>query len=379
MKHCLTLARAAALGLCAITGSACTTLFDSRPAAQATNGQGFRYWLPAPHIMLTPQADGSMKVDVIYLPDRTREYTIEATSVASRLDLVVTYDATNPSLLASVKLDSTTSGAVQTALNNASALRAAEINAGQAEERAAETIRQGHAATIATLTREIALLENEDRILAGRPQTDAVTTRRQAIELEVSNKRMMIDLLRPLAGPAVTPASIPLEGADDPEAESATFPEVYGPILFRVWPTSEVEHGVRRPGVELRAVETQLSVDAIGISSAPVAELNWFPRNIVHTTRVSGRPMFEFEVTLAVEPLNLNLLAGFVHGTQTQVLDRNTIAIQETAAKKFLVFLPANLAPGRYDIVIPMTPDGQTNEQRVLIEIEVEAPTANGG
>ena len=42
--------------------------------------QGIRYYLPKPFIQVTPQADGTMAVDVIYLPDKDHKYAINTSS-----------------------------------------------------------------------------------------------------------------------------------------------------------------------------------------------------------------------------------------------------------------------------------------------------------
>lgn len=87
------LALAATLG-----SSACTTWVTSLPATKITadgsnpEQNGLRYFLPIPVLIVTPQPDGTVKVETDYMPDPRHEYVVYAGSFMSTHKLEVKTD-----------------------------------------------------------------------------------------------------------------------------------------------------------------------------------------------------------------------------------------------------------------------------------------------
>jgi hypothetical protein len=269
--------------LAALALMGCTTLFQSRPA-DAANGAGMRYWLPRPHILMSPQADGSVQVQVVYLPDESREYTIEASALASRLDLNVVYDKEAPWLLSEVSLDAGNASVADSLIDNAAAVREAEINARQTAEQAAATQRQGVLTQIQTLEMEIVTRQAEYDVLATRtPVTDAITTRRNDLQLEIAQREAQIAALRERMGLSADSAARGNRDQGEGANQGARFPMAYGPVLFRVEstrPTAGVTTARPTDGVRLVAVD---QITAAVIPPLPV-RISLSPRGTVYAS-----------------------------------------------------------------------------------------------
>jgi hypothetical protein len=77
----------------------CSTSISSTKLTDSRSQTGIRYSLPQPFLMVTPASDGSISVDIVYLPDPTNEYIVTASSFLSSYDLTV---ATTNGMLKSV-------------------------------------------------------------------------------------------------------------------------------------------------------------------------------------------------------------------------------------------------------------------------------------
>src|SRR5258708_40211062 len=75
--------------------------------ANASMVKGIHYYLPKPFIQVTPQADGTVVVDVIYLPDKDHEYAIHTSSQLSAFTFQASRD--EKGLLSSVEYKASTS------------------------------------------------------------------------------------------------------------------------------------------------------------------------------------------------------------------------------------------------------------------------------
>ena len=68
--------RAFTLGVALLT-SGCVSLIDVKQAKDGSS-EGIHYYLPQVFIEITPNTDGSFKVETVYLPDPTKRYAINA-------------------------------------------------------------------------------------------------------------------------------------------------------------------------------------------------------------------------------------------------------------------------------------------------------------
>ncbi|MDB6027448.1 MAG: hypothetical protein JWM68_3671 [Verrucomicrobiales bacterium] len=97
-------------GLLFIVGCANITVTKVTPKNQA-KVTGIRYSLPKPFIQVTPQADGSASVDVVYLPDSDETYAIDTSGWLSSSTFQVALDSGG--LLSAVEFKQNTSAVGQ--------------------------------------------------------------------------------------------------------------------------------------------------------------------------------------------------------------------------------------------------------------------------
>ena len=73
------------------SGCASTQLTVRKVSAEGKEPNGIRYSLPKPFLLITPGAsgDGSLKVEVIYLPDTSNTYAIDGRTKRGKYQLTV--------------------------------------------------------------------------------------------------------------------------------------------------------------------------------------------------------------------------------------------------------------------------------------------------
>ncbi|MDB6104574.1 MAG: hypothetical protein JWO52_4573 [Gammaproteobacteria bacterium] len=93
---------------------------------------GVRYCLPKPFLQATPQADGTISVDVIYLPDQNKCYAIDTSSKMSSYTFQFSRD--EKGLLTAVEYKASTTGVGQqfAASASAAAVQTADLKSSQA-------------------------------------------------------------------------------------------------------------------------------------------------------------------------------------------------------------------------------------------------------
>lgn len=130
-----TWARGGALALMVLT-SGCASRIHVTKATD--DSPGIRYYLPQVFIQITPNPDGSFKVEPIYLPDPANEYTIKADSYLGKYTLDV--NRTEKGFLDVVSFNSDNTGIAKQLISSQAALRATEIEtqAAKAKTEAAE-------------------------------------------------------------------------------------------------------------------------------------------------------------------------------------------------------------------------------------------------
>jgi hypothetical protein len=118
------------LSILLLAGCANLTVTHVTPGNQATV-QGVRYYLPKPFLQVVPKADGTVSVTVIYLPNTSREYAVDTTSLASSYTFQIARDPLG--LLSGVeyKADTTAVGQQLAASAQAAAVQSYNLNASQ--------------------------------------------------------------------------------------------------------------------------------------------------------------------------------------------------------------------------------------------------------
>jgi hypothetical protein len=104
-----------------------TKVTDSNNATVA----GVRYYLPKPYLQVTPQADGTISVDVVYLPDKTHAYAIATSSKLSSYTFQVSRDEKGLLTAIEYKASTTAVGQQLAASTGAAAVQAYNIRAAQ--------------------------------------------------------------------------------------------------------------------------------------------------------------------------------------------------------------------------------------------------------
>src|SRR6267142_1350588 len=77
---------AAAVGCLGLAG--CTRLTVKKVTPESAT-PGVRYALPKPFVQVTPQPDGSVSADIVFLPDTSNTYAVDAESYLSTHTLKV--------------------------------------------------------------------------------------------------------------------------------------------------------------------------------------------------------------------------------------------------------------------------------------------------
>lgn len=75
-----------------LSGCACVTVTKLSPDSDTSAIKGQRFSLPRPYIQVTPQTDGSISADIVYLPDPERTYAVNSFSVFASDSLEVSTD-----------------------------------------------------------------------------------------------------------------------------------------------------------------------------------------------------------------------------------------------------------------------------------------------
>ncbi len=129
--------RALTVALAALLTLSCTTTVNvERIVPGSEVPPGIPYYLPAPFLKVTPAADGTVTVDIVYLPDPDRQYAVAARTVLAKYKLLVELD--DYQLLKKVDLTGSSADVAEQVAKSAGETAKAAITAEQAERKAAK-------------------------------------------------------------------------------------------------------------------------------------------------------------------------------------------------------------------------------------------------
>lgn len=117
--------RAFTLGVALLT-SGCVSLIDVKQAKDGSS-EGIHYYLPQVFIEITPNTDGSFKVETVYLPDPTKRYAINAHSYLGSFTIDI--NRSEQGFLETVSFNSDNTGIAKQLISTEATLRATEIDA----------------------------------------------------------------------------------------------------------------------------------------------------------------------------------------------------------------------------------------------------------
>jgi hypothetical protein len=262
----MSLRNSVALAACIVTAG-CVTYSNVEKYDATKNQVGFKYALPRPYVLVTPNLDGSVDVKTVMLPDMDNQYVVTTKSFLSSYKYELAFDQ---GMLKSVtnKADAAALGAQ--ALTNAAAVKKADIEASStAKKEAAKDAAKASADAAKALSDaelELEVATAELKALTGNK--DAKPEQVVDAQVKVARANSRVDFLRgtnaagnriaSTAGNAIVSSSgnVPADEAG-PNVKSA---DVWGPVLFAI-----IQKDNR---VTLEALHTQVVHPTITAASA---------------------------------------------------------------------------------------------------------------
>lgn len=333
----------------------CTTTLSGRPATASS--EGLRYYLPAPHIYMTPQPDGSVRAEVKYLPDPNNAYTLRLNSYLSK----ATFDIqTVNGMLTSVNLDADSSAIAVAGVQAATSIRTAQLTAEKTEAQALKTKEDAKQAAIKEATEavraqreKVALLQDKQNFYTANP-TAADDPTRLALKLEISQEGLKLQQLERRLGLA---RSTPASSFNDPgDTASGAVTNAFGPMFFRVLPIGD--------GVKLVALEPQRVIGAsvgavVGAATPDAVAVVPTPKNFeIKSADAQRQIVVTFNVPISVDAATSRLMRPSESAITPVVVGSLLKFAGTDAVTEVKVDLPANLAAGRYRLDLAVQPTG---------------------
>jgi hypothetical protein len=342
-----------------LLNTGCTTSLHSRPAT--TDAQGLRYYLPAPHIFMTPQSDGSLAPEIRYLQDPNNAYTLELKSYFSTATFEV---KTKDGLLTSVTLDANSSATATAAIEAASEIRKSQITSEQSEKQARKAQQETKQAAITAATEavrtqreKIALMEDKKKFYDAHPNATDAASRLQS-ELELSQEKLKLKQLEARLGVARSQGAPENSPFNDPSASNAASATAYGPAIFRVLPAGE--------GVKLVALEAQRPlVAAVGgpAAAAGTSAVTATPiRFEIKTAQTQRQLVLKFNVPVTVDLRASKLVRPSTSAT-IPVIDSSQLKLSGASpGNDVQIDLPSSLPPGNYRLDLTVNQEGSNRQ-----------------
>lgn len=211
--------------------------------------KGLRYYLPKPYLQVVPQADGTINVEVIFLPDRSRSYAIDTSSYLSSYSFQASRD--EKGLLTAVEFKASTAAVGQQLAGNlgayavqaynmqtaAAVAQQTQINTAQV---ALDTARANLASAEATLDSNLAngakpetILSDRAAVASAKAKADIAAEtllRAQTTTQIVSAPPAAAGTTATTTAPAIGTAFVPA-GAST-QSPVLNLPQQYGPVLY---------------------------------------------------------------------------------------------------------------------------------------------------
>jgi hypothetical protein len=209
--------------LTAIICSGCVTWITSEPFTGSE--KGVRYSLPAVFLRVTPQPDGTMKVEKLILPDKAQEYVVRADSIIAKYTFNVSLDS---GLLTSAVFNPDTTGVAAQAVQSAGNVLKGRIDATTAaqaknDEEAQKAKKAAADAQTELVAAEAKLQQLKDLGKTGDALVDA--------QVAVAVARARFERARQAASTyGFTEFNAPGEAG----RTKGDFPKAWGPVLYKV-------------------------------------------------------------------------------------------------------------------------------------------------
>lgn len=353
--------------------SGCTTLMSGGPATK--DGTGIRYSLPAPHIFLNPQADGTITVEVKYLPDPNNTYTLNIDSYLSNTTFNVGLEN---GMLTSLALDSKSSEVAGKVISAATEIQKARMTAkqqqlktDQGKKDAIKKTTNEVATEIRNKVKEIALLKDKMEFYNSQPTGTYSKKEFLDLNLEISQREVELDFLKKKLGLAKSGTFNDPSAFMDPIKKDDSLKKAYGPVLFRVLPTQN--SGVKLVAVEFqKTFETSTSAVPIDIPASPVDLTFRLSKVIVKKTDTSHDINIMFSKPIeAIDIQRTQLMRPADGFSSPPVLkgEQVPLSIESSDSKKMKLVLPNTVQSGVYRLDIALKVKGEDGFQQQSIPI----------
>lgn len=344
------------LSACTSLLAGCVSNLDSRIATPTAEGQ--RYSLPQPILKVEPQADGTMTLEVIYLPDPNNTYTVRASSFVGAYTLDV---KTKEGLLDTVTFSPNSSAVVEALATSAGNIEKAKIDARSKADEAAAKAAEAEAKAISDANAAVALAQAKlDKLkelkAAGGKVTDEQIV---AAEVELSVAKAKLDTLGS--------TSSTLNLAANAAGAGGGFPEAPGPVFFAMVPR---ENGI----IDLVASSPQIKGEtAVAVPVTP--KVTTVSYTIIDSSVLRlGSSSFELRLQASPTPKSIVFDDIELSDASDNLLPalKPTVDLTNEDGKSILVVTPADATPvGNYKLIIPVIgPDG-SKQQPATIRFEV--------
>jgi hypothetical protein len=224
----------------AISGvmSGCVSWLSVEKVTKETGSRntGIRYYLPQPFIQVTPQADGSIEVQEVLLPNPNEQYAIDVVSLLSNHTLDIKLEG---GFLKTIQLDAKSAEVAKALIESGGKLAETKINTDADLEKAAATAKNAAEkerqknietaqATLANAERDLAVVNAKLEVQRARPQSAERDKEILTLELMRAEKQAFVDAARSSLSILSSGAFLdPKKKKEDP---------AYSPVLFRVVP-----------------------------------------------------------------------------------------------------------------------------------------------
>jgi hypothetical protein len=201
-----------------VTLTGCTHVVVERikPDTDASAVRGQRFSLPRPYIQVTPQADGSVVAEVVYMPDPDHTYAIHSYSIFATNALEVITE--NSGIIKSVNWTADSSAVVAGAITSTGTVTGTLLQAEQKQKQEAQA--QENSASKAVADARLALAQAEANLalaLASGTAADILRAR-----IAVSDATLKLQALEAALNRIRSAADNPNEG------------KFFGPMLFAI-------------------------------------------------------------------------------------------------------------------------------------------------
>jgi hypothetical protein len=235
----------------ALLATGCANVTVNQVKGNDSIVKGLRYYLPKPYLQAVPQADGTISVEVIFLPDKSRAYAIDTTSYMSSYTFQASRD--EKGLLTTLEFKANTAAvgqqlasslgayAVQ-AYNMQTAAAVAQQSQINSAQTALDTARANLASAEATLASNLAngakpetIVTDRALVASSKAKLDIAAEtllRVQTTAQLVSSPTAAAGTLSTTTAPAIATALSAAGAWTQPPVLS--LPQQYGPVLFAV-------------------------------------------------------------------------------------------------------------------------------------------------